>query len=153
VPDAELQVIGRICGSVPRGEPGVATLGLVEDLRPAYARSRIVINPAVAGTGLAVKTIEALCHFRPIVAWPNGAQGLAPEMAALCTTVRDWHEFAERTIELLAPEVPRSFSPSERDIITRASSPETAYGAVTRALDRFFQKHESKEPADTEFCV
>src|SRR5581483_3395143 len=93
VPDAELLVAGKVGRFLPADVPGVMRLGTVDDLDPLYEQARVVINPAVAGTGLKIKTLEALCHFRPIITWPNGTDGLAPELAALCTVASDWHDF------------------------------------------------------------
>ena len=55
---------------------GVRVLGLVDDLTARYQEAALVINPVVAGTGLKIKMLEALCHLRPIVTWPAGVDGL-----------------------------------------------------------------------------
>jgi hypothetical protein len=94
-----------------------------------------VLNPAVAGTGLKIKTLEALGHLRPIVTWPSGVEGLAPELAALCTQATDWYEFSGQVADLLAADTPRLFSVEERGVIERCLSPTAAYGAMTVALE------------------
>jgi glycosyltransferase involved in cell wall biosynthesis len=154
VPDAELLVAGKISRAVPQNTPGVIPLGTVEDLQPLYRQARLVINPAVAGTGLAIKTLEALCRFRPIVAWPNGVQGLSSELAGLCTTARDWFEFAERVIALLESDVLQSgFSAEQRSAIVRSASPDVAYGEMTRVIEAFFQQQHATERAVPTVCV
>jgi hypothetical protein len=104
VPAAEFRIVGRAGESVDVAYPGVRIMGQVADLASAYADSRVVINPAVAGTGLKIKTVEALCHSRPIVLWPSGVDGLADEVAALCCVARNWFDFAEQVVELLTAE-------------------------------------------------
>jgi glycosyltransferase involved in cell wall biosynthesis len=75
VPSARLLVAGAVARHVPRVD-GCRKLGVVRDLRRVYAGAAIVINPVREGTGLAVKSIEALAHGRVLVASPAGARGL-----------------------------------------------------------------------------
>ena len=91
VPDAELTVVGAVGASVPVAPPGVTVVGRVDDLAPLYRDSRVVINPAVAGTGVKIKTLEALSHLRRVVAWPTGWTVSAPAVEALCRTATDWY--------------------------------------------------------------
>ena len=101
VPDAELRVAGLVGASSEVSAPGVRTLGRIEDVGAAYAQARLVINPAVAGTGLKIKTVEALCHLRPIVLWPSGVDGIAPQARRMCHVANDWFDFAQQVIRLL----------------------------------------------------
>jgi hypothetical protein len=140
VPDAELLVAGKVSGTMDVDVPGVIRLGTVDDLGPLYGQARVVINPAVAGTGLKIKTLEALGHLRPIVTWPSGADGFAPELAAFCVTVHDWYEFSRRVVGLLAAEEPSLFSRAERDTIIRLTSPAAVYGPMTQAFDALLKK-------------
>jgi hypothetical protein len=142
VPEAELIVVGSISRSAPANVPGVTPLGHVADLAALYARVRLVINPAVAGTGIKIKTLEALSHLRPIVTWPNGAEGLPPELAALCVIVNDWYEFGQKVADALAPEAPRLFSTRERETVIRLTSPAVAYGALGDVVAQFLSAHE-----------
>jgi hypothetical protein len=142
VPEAELILAGSVSHAAPEDIPGVVRLGHVADLDALYARARLVVNPAVAGTGIKIKTLEALSHLRPIVTWPNGAEGLQPELAALCLIVSDWYEFAQKVIDALASDAPRLFSTKERDIVVRLTSPLVAYGPMADALSEFLKPHE-----------
>jgi len=135
VPDAELVVIGKVGESIEVEMPGVIRLGNVEDLAPHYRSARVVINPAVAGTGLKIKTLEALGHLRPVVTWPSGTDGFAPELAAFCEIAHDWYDFARRVSQLLTTVEPRLFSASERDTIVRLMSPDHVYAAMTETFD------------------
>jgi hypothetical protein len=140
VPDAEMLLAGKICRTLEVMVPGVIQLGPVQDLRPLYQQARVIINPAIAGTGLKIKTLEALGHFRPIVTWPNGTDGLAPELAALCLSVQDWYDFSRRVTNLLVADAPPLFTEAERAMIVRLTSAATAYGAMTEALDALWQR-------------
>jgi len=148
VADAELLVAGKVSRTLDADVPGVIRLGTVDDLQPLYAQCRAVINPAVAGTGLKIKTLEALGYLRPIVTWPSGTDGFAPELARFCVSVQDWYEFSRRVAELLAAPEPRLFSGTERDEIVRLMSPETAYGALTHAFEALLAEPARVEVAE-----
>ena len=147
VPDAELILAGRVGDALDVDVPGIVRLGLVDDLDPVYAQARVVINPAVAGTGLKIKTLEALTHLRPIVTWPSGGAGLAPELAAFCVTVHDWFDFSHRVTDLLATDEPRVFSRTERETIVRLTSAAMVYGDMTAALASLREKRFGVAPA------
>jgi len=126
---------GAVVTIPPRG---VTILGRVGDLRPLYATSRVVINPAVAGTGVKIKTLEALSHLRPVVTWPNGVDGLSPEIASLCRTVEDWYTFAQEVATILLSERPSWFTEDERVRLERANQPDRIYAEVGDAIRAFF---------------
>jgi glycosyltransferase involved in cell wall biosynthesis len=75
-PAVELTIAGRICHHLPRGIPGVELIGEVDDLEPHYAHAHAIINPVREGTGLKIKTIEAMGYGKPLVTTPQGAAGL-----------------------------------------------------------------------------
>lgn len=74
-PDVRVVLAGKICHHLSRNS-GAVLLGEVENLEDVYAGARIVINPAIMGTGLCIKSIEALGYGKPLVATPEGARGL-----------------------------------------------------------------------------
>jgi hypothetical protein len=84
---------------------------------------------------LKIKTLEALGHLRPIVTWPSGIDGVAPELAAFCVTVQDWYEYSRRVAGLLAANEPPLFSDDARHQIVRLTSPETVYREMTDAIE------------------
>ena len=133
VPDAELVVAGAVGDSV-HGAPGnVRVLGRVEDLGPLYTAARVVINPAVAGTGLKIKTVEALCHLRPVVCWPSGVDGLGDEARAFCHVAADWLGFAAHIRRLLSDDGPAAIEQA-RARLEYAFSPGVVYAPLADAL-------------------
>ncbi|MGO9173866.1 MAG: glycosyltransferase [Rhodomicrobium sp.] len=74
-PRARLLVGGEVSRRLPDC-PGMEKLGIVNDLREFYEKIDIAINPMLAGTGLKIKTLEAIAHYRCVVATPVGAAGL-----------------------------------------------------------------------------
>ena len=112
VSDVELLVAGGVSEAIADDTAGVVRLGHVtnETLDDLYRRARVVINPAHAGTGIKIKTIEALSRLRPIVTWPTGVDGLSRELKSLCDVVEDWYEFGPRVVMRLVVDRNEAFS-------------------------------------------
>jgi glycosyltransferase involved in cell wall biosynthesis len=134
VPDAELRVVGSVGDSAEVSSPGIRILGRVDDVSAAYAGARVVINPVVAGTGLKIKTVEALCHFRPIVLWPSGVEGIDPQALKMCHVATDWFDFAHRVIRLALSDEKNGLV-QERQELVRHFAPDCVYAPLAEALN------------------
>jgi hypothetical protein len=134
VPAARLRLVGPICDVVDPGIEGVELLGRVERLEEVYAGARVVINPAVAGTGLKIKTLEALSNLRSIVVWPCGIDGLTPEARRLCHVAQDWYDFARTVIRLLEEDAAAEVVAC-REELGRQLSPATVYAEFREAME------------------
>jgi len=139
VPEAELLIAGRVCDSVGCRFPGVRLLGPVRDLADLYRQTKVTINPSLAGTGLKVKTLEALSFLQPVVTWPTGVDGLRPELARFCKVATDWFEFRENLIDILLNSSSVGLPEDAAEIIQRSLSPDTTYAAMREELASFFQ--------------
>jgi polysaccharide biosynthesis protein PslH len=100
VPNCELVIAGR-AGTTRSWPEGVSVLGEVESLAATYAEATIVINPVQFGTGLPVKTIEALQYGKPLVTTMAGARGLGAEFAAAMCIAAEGTSFARGVVDLL----------------------------------------------------
>jgi glycosyltransferase involved in cell wall biosynthesis len=134
VPDAELRVAGSVGNTAEAWSPRIRILGRIDDLGAAYAQARVVINPAVAGTGLKIKTMEALCHLRPIVLWPSGVEGIAPEARTTCHIANDWFDFAQHVIRLVRSEHRDEDVGRRRDELARRFAADDVYASLADAL-------------------
>jgi glycosyltransferase involved in cell wall biosynthesis len=132
VPDAELRVIGDVGKTAEAWSPGIRILGRVDDLRESYSEARLVINPAIAGTGLKIKTVEALSFGRPIVVWPSGVEGIPPEMRGLCHVATDWFAFAQHVIRLARDDKDQDMQ-QWRDVFGHFT-PDRIYAPLAEAL-------------------
>jgi glycosyltransferase involved in cell wall biosynthesis len=75
-PEREVRALGAL--------PGVQVTGAVDDLRPWYARCRVVVAPMRSDAGALAKIIEAMWAGRPVVATSLANAGLeAPPSEAL----------------------------------------------------------------------
>jgi hypothetical protein len=139
-PASELMIAGRICRTVSRAPEGVRLLGVVDNLQPLYEQAKLTINPAVAGTGMKIKTAESLSHLRPVVGWPAGVDGFRPELADLCLTARDWPQFAGDVLSILRSPRQEWFSAEQKNEIRRLLSPDTIYEPLLRLLDTYSEQ-------------
>jgi hypothetical protein len=76
VPDCRLRIAGSLCEALSQGCPGVDLVGPVSDKRGFYEQCRMIVNPCVGGTGLKIKSIEALTYGRALATTADGAVAL-----------------------------------------------------------------------------
>jgi hypothetical protein len=101
LPDAELWLAGGICDRVARAAPGVRRFGFVDALGDLYRRAAVIINPQQFGTGLSIKSVDALRHGRPLVSTPSGARGLEDGVGDAFLQAGSAEEFGEQVMALL----------------------------------------------------
>ncbi len=97
--DYNFQIAGTICKHIP-DSPDYEKLGIVDDVGDAYRNARVVINPVRHGTGLNIKTIEALSYTKPLVSHEIGVRGLRSDFP-IARVTDDNEAFADALIELL----------------------------------------------------
>jgi glycosyltransferase involved in cell wall biosynthesis len=73
----ELKIYGIICNKIKNyGKvKGVQLQYYIKELSGIYADADIMINPAYIGTGLKIKSVEALCYAKPLVTTSLGVDG------------------------------------------------------------------------------
>jgi glycosyltransferase involved in cell wall biosynthesis len=98
----KLLLAGRICEHVADAS-NVRKLGRLDCILDAYDMADIVINPVQYGSGLNIKTIEALGYGMPVVSTTAGARGLelATGQQALLVAADD-DDFGKRVLEVFA---------------------------------------------------
>lgn len=107
VGSTHLRIVGGVGAALAERYPQRRQLefaGRVDDLDTEYASAEVVINPVRFGTGLAIKSIEALAHGCALLCSPEGARGvrLNSESPPPCVVAADAEEFAQQTIALLS---------------------------------------------------
>lgn len=98
-PESRFMIAGGVCGCIP-DYAGVYKMGKVERLEDFYNNVKVTVNPIQSGTGLNIKTIEALAFGKPLVSTSMGSKGICSEKEVLieCDQPR---VFAEKIVELL----------------------------------------------------
>ncbi len=93
LPNLCLILAGKVCDKVENSPAGVEKLGMVEDIEQLYRDVDAVINPVLFGTGLNIKSIEALGFAKPLVTTEKGADGLDKgfnEAFLVVEAINDW---------------------------------------------------------------
>ncbi len=96
----------QICGGIDRAMPetradGVHFVGVVPDLRPYYEECALVILPVIIGGGVAIKTLEAVLHGRPVLATRHALRGLPSSVVEAIGYEDDPFEFAKSLLEIV----------------------------------------------------
>ena len=74
-PNIKLIVGGSVCEKIPENKyKNVVLLGRVDSLDSFYSNGDIVINPVFQGTGLKIKTFEALSYSKATIVHPHSVQ-------------------------------------------------------------------------------
>ncbi|ACK70917.1 glycosyl transferase group 1 [Gloeothece citriformis PCC 7424] len=95
---------GAICDKIDDDE-SCTKLGVVENLNEIYNMADVVINPVLRGTGLAIKSIEALGYARPLVATiPAGTRGLEQGIGKALLASDTPEGFADAIISIFRDE-------------------------------------------------
>jgi hypothetical protein len=136
-PSAELHLFGQVCDRLGT-EPlplNVVLRGFVCDLPRAYGTIDVVINSAQFGSGLSIKSSEALCFGKALVSSPIGATGLPVDSNrafAVCETPAEW---LVTLTDLLRVPASRQLLEQEAARYARDHlSPEATYGSFAQEL-------------------
>jgi glycosyltransferase involved in cell wall biosynthesis len=102
--NTSLHVVGKVGDKCRIDDPTIQYSPWVADLDQVYSDARVIINPTVAGTGLKIKSVQALAHGKPLVAWTSGVEGLHYVGEPPYIECRSWNEFAAAVVRLLRSE-------------------------------------------------
>lgn len=75
LPKFSLYLVGDVGKHVPNNQ-AVIKLGRITNIADGYARACLAVNPVRSGTGLSIKSVEALAFGLPLVTTDSGARGL-----------------------------------------------------------------------------
>jgi len=136
-PKARFRVAGAIGQFVPKESPGVDILGKVDSLGEFYQSCHVAINPAQAGTGLKIKTVESIAHYRPVVTWPLGVEGVPEPLLRFCGVAHDWYEFYMQVSKALNASAGEStFSLDDRKYVVETLSSRNVYRLLGDMIDQ-----------------
>lgn len=77
-PDCKLIIGGSICKQLSNhtGNPNIKLLGFVKDASDLYKLGDVAINPTFQGTGMKIKTFEAIAHNKITMVHPHSLSGI-----------------------------------------------------------------------------
>ncbi|MBT3193117.1 MAG: glycosyltransferase family 4 protein [Verrucomicrobia bacterium] len=102
-PEAQLRVCGYIYQAFLGDQrEGVTFLGHVDDIELEYAEAALLINPIWVGTGLKIKTVEALARGKALVTTSKGVEGMRGNPDLACAIADSDEAFVSRVLAFLA---------------------------------------------------
>ncbi|QHT69599.1 glycosyltransferase family 4 protein [Rhodocytophaga rosea] len=128
-----------ICGSVTRQmniiHPHIEVLGRIDDLQPFYQQATLVINPVRFGSGLKIKTVDALSFGKCVVTTPTGCEGLPDVMDTLVCVPPE--KLGEEMVDLLNNRnIILSYEKAALDYIKQYLTPEACYSELMSWIQR-----------------
>jgi glycosyltransferase involved in cell wall biosynthesis len=136
----DVHLAGAICGAVPASPHPFVTHGIVESVADFYRSVDVVVNPMLGGTGLKIKSLEALSYGKPLVATLDAMTGI--------DTSQEGHRLADvgqivQRLQELAEHPARLFREAE---ISRQVF-ESYRKAQLKAFSRFWSRIEQEVDA------
>ena len=131
----------HICGYIYRAFLGerfenVEFLGHIENLEREYANAMLIVNPCWIGTGLKIKSVEALARGKPLITTSKGIEGLHQDVQNACLVTNNNEEFANHVLHLLREAPARiDLSKAARNFANRHLSPDAVYKELIDFLD------------------
>jgi glycosyltransferase involved in cell wall biosynthesis len=133
-PQAELRIFGPLASKAAAGE-GIVRIGYSRDLTRAYGEATVLINPVRFGTGLKIKTVEALGRGKAVVTTSCGAEGLDSGAGSAFVVADDMEQFADEICMLFENEQRRRQFESAASVFAAAEfSRDKAYRAFLELL-------------------
>ncbi|HXW70692.1 MAG TPA: glycosyltransferase [Methylocella sp.] len=102
IPDFRCLITGTVSeplSLIGQNWPGVSIEPYIKDVQSFYARIGTSIVPLLSGTGVSLKTLEALAHGKPVVATSKGVRGLQLELCPGAVVADDPVLFARNLMD------------------------------------------------------
>ncbi len=151
-PRAELRIYGNVVKKLDSGvqRDGVRLLGYTDHVGDAYAQASVMINPVTHGTGLKIKTVEALAFGKALVTTSCGAAGLEDHAGTAFLMEDEAAAFGAAVDHLLSDEVARrNLERYARALATERFGPRAAIGELRSVIEaRAVQRRGHGAPAE-----
>lgn len=132
-----LAIAGGVCEALNYSNPNVVQLGRISDsLERLYASTAIVVAPIFEGTGLSIKTVEAMAMGKVVVAAPSAARGLAASQLVTLDMKANPQAVADTILRILADPAERRALELRAFTYARREFGKEAY---FNAMDRLFE--------------
>jgi len=136
VPEASLHVVGKLSRCLKTDDPSVSLLGYVDSIGAEYQAACVAVNPCLHGTGLKIKTIEALAWGKAHVGWPVSADGIVELGNLPYPIARDDDGFASALVRFLSDATLREqYEAAARDFAQAHFSPDAVYGPLAARIE------------------
>ena len=139
LPDAVLNIYGRIASCFHSDRKlGIKSVGMVSNVSKAYRKNRLTINPVLVGSGLKIKTVEALCHGKALVTTAIGSEGIDMNSSPKPVVVADESDFTEKIVELLQDnEKIKQIEKNALDYAVKHFTQEICYSELIEGIETY----------------
>ena len=143
LPGTRLRLVGQCPPELAqrwRAVAGVDVDGFVDDLKPVYAGTSLVVAPVFSGGGTQIKVLEALGHECGTVVSGFAAEGFAPNLrdGEHLLVARDAGEWVAQCLKLIAsPALAERLGRAGRQVVLHHYSFEGMLREVRSTLTRF----------------
>jgi len=132
-----LNIAGKVCDNINIEDPKVNKIGFYNgNIGDLYSSTKVIIIPILEGSGLSIKTMEAMAFGKPIVTTPKGARGMNIDANPfiIIDIKKDPESFATAILSLLnSPEKRKNLGEKALDQFTK----EHSFAVYSQRMDRF----------------
>jgi len=134
-PSATLHVVGKLSACLETEDSSVRLLGYVDSIADEYQAACVVVNPCLHGTGLKIKTIEALSWGKAHVGWPVSADGILELGQLPYVLAHDDSSFAGALLDFLGRDSLRAEHEAKaRAFALEHFAPDAVYGPLAELI-------------------
>lgn len=147
VPNASLHICGKVCENLVKYQQtkGINLHGVVPNLDEFYQNAAVVINPALYGTGLPIKTAEALAFGKCLVCNAPSVRGFDP--VSFPGIVCNYETMPQHIIPLLLhPGKRRIIEKKTVAFTTTYMTPHVVYDDIFKLLDQHCVENQLTQP-------
>jgi hypothetical protein len=143
-----------VCGNIDAvmthvNFPDVEFVGVVPELWPYYDECDLVLLPIVTGGGVAIKTLEAVMHERPVLATRHALRGLPDDVVRTIGHEDDPVEYARSLLAIVSDQTRHRARLDRSRQAGALLKDHSFYGTLGKAVDavRLGEPHTTRVPA------
>lgn len=121
--DVRLIIAGNVCKAIDLGRyehtDRIVPMGYVQDPGYLYNAADVVINPAWVGTGLKIKTVEALSLGKVLITTEKGIEGMHGSAKHACIIVETPSDMAKAIFDIILNKTNLAILEKNRNLYIR----------------------------------
>jgi glycosyltransferase involved in cell wall biosynthesis len=133
-----INIVGNCCKKVNTSKSAIKTIlkGRVDDMEQEYREAEVVIVPLFNGSGVSIKTVEALTHGKAVIANFIGARGLEDIKNGEIIRVNLPDEFADNITKIsFNSELRKKIENNSKNAAVNRLTPDKSYAELIAALN------------------
>jgi glycosyltransferase involved in cell wall biosynthesis len=141
LPRARIKIVGKGADSAllkltEQYPDTLQLIGFVEDLDALFADATAMLIPLKFGSGVKIKTLEALARGLPVIATDFGVEGIPVKCGEDCLVINDFDDYPQAMLDLIDLDYNHKLSENAHSFFWRTYAPEVVY----REYDGIFEE-------------